>query len=77
MSDKCLWLRDNYRQYFGKLQIDAIKFIKLSHLVSSSDDINIYIQSSRKLFQICRTKCPASLQCSAGHFDPLLDIFLS
>ena len=29
------------------------------------------------LFQACRTKCPASLQCSAGHFDPLSDIFLS
>ncbi len=35
------------------------------------------VQSSRKLFQVCRTKCLASLQCSAGHFDPLSDIFLS
>ena len=35
------------------------------------------IQSSRKLFQVCRTKCPAGLQCSAGHFGPLSDIFLS
>ncbi len=34
-------------------------------------------QSSRNLFQVCRTKCPAGLQYSAGHFDPLLDIFLS
>ncbi len=34
-------------------------------------------QSSRKLFQVCRTICRANLQCSAKHFDPLLDIFLS
>ncbi len=34
-------------------------------------------QSSRNLFQVCRTKCPTGLQYSAGHFDPLLDIFLS
>ena len=34
-------------------------------------------QSSRKLFHACRTKCPADLQCSAGHFDPQPDILLS
>ncbi len=34
-------------------------------------------QSSRKFFQVCRTKCPAGLQCPAGHFNPLSDIFTS
>ena len=34
-------------------------------------------QSSRKLFQVCQTKCPASIQCSVGHFDHLPDIFLT
>ncbi len=33
------------------------------------------LQSSRKLFQVWRTKCPARLQCSAGHFDPPSDIW--
>ncbi len=37
------------------------------------------VQWSRKLFVTCRTKCPAGLQCSAsaGHFEPLSDIFHS
>ncbi len=31
-------------------------------------------QWSRKLFLACRTKCPADLQSSAGHFEPMSDI---
>ncbi len=34
-------------------------------------------QSSRNLFQVCRTKCPAVLQCSAGHSDPRADSLLN
>ena len=35
------------------------------------------VQWSRKLFRACRTKCPAGLQRSAGHFEPLSYIFPS
>ncbi len=35
------------------------------------------LQSSQKLFHACRRKCPADLQCSAGHFNPQPDILLS
>ena len=35
------------------------------------------MQSPRKLFQVCRTFCPAGLRCSAGHFYPPADIFVS
>ncbi len=35
------------------------------------------LQWSRKLFLVCWTKCPAGLQCSAGHFELLSDIFPS
>ena len=33
------------------------------------------LQWSWKLFLVCQTKCPAGLQCSAGHLKPLPDIF--
>ena len=33
-------------------------------------------QWSPKLFLVCRTKCLADIQCSAGHFDSLPDILL-
>ncbi len=35
-----------------------------------------WFQFSRKLFQVCWTKCPAGLQSSSTHFDPL-PIFFS
>ncbi len=35
----------------------------------SVSEISLNIQWSRKLFLACRTKCPAGLQCSAGHFQ--------
>ena len=37
---------------------------------------NVSLQWSPKLFLVCRTKCPADIQSSAGHFDSLLDILL-
>ena len=35
------------------------------------------MQCSQKLILACQTKCPAGLQPSAGHFEPLTDIFPS
>ncbi len=36
-----------------------------------------HVQWLRKLILACRTKCPAGLQRTAGHFEPLSDIFPS
>ncbi len=41
------------------------------------DHLPDIFQWSRKLFLACRTKCPAGLRRSAGHFDPLSDILPS
>ena len=43
----------------------------------SQGQTNRHTQWSRKLFLVCQTKCPAGLQRSAGHFEPLSDIFPS
>ncbi len=43
---------------------------RLSKFTPTPDTQLYKDQSSRKLFQVYRTICPARLQCSVGHFHP-------
>ncbi len=59
--------------------LNVVKFLleKCNVPHNPKDRYEIVYQSSRKLFQVCQTKCLAGLQCSVRHFDPLSDILLS